>query len=101
MNGEDIIAAVSKRLALAYGLDTQVAATAISDVSSALGNVDPFEISFERHGGIVLLIRGGDVIADLDLADDLPPIAWSCDTLDPYGDRAAVAPVPRIPPLYA
>ena len=76
---------LADRLAHAYDMPP-------ADVRSALAALQPVEaeidaISFERDGDQVLLVQGGEVVASLPLGSMLPPIASSCDTLDPYGDR--------------
>jgi len=72
------------RLADAYGLRTEDARTAVASLGTGIAGLEG--ISFERHGGDVLLVHGGEVMATLALGGLLPAIAPACDTLDPYGD---------------
>lgn len=76
------------RLADAYDIPQEDACTALRDAGAV--PPDANRISFERHGGDVILVDGGEAIATLRLEGVLQPVAAACDTLDPYGDREDV-----------
>ncbi len=101
MTDDITIDALGARLACAYDLDQRTAETAVRSASTMLAGIAASDVSFERHAGRILLVHGGDVVAELDLEGDLPPIAPACDTLDPYGERGDVAWTTRIPPSNA
>jgi len=86
MNGTATKDRLAVRLADAYGLTTDDVQTAVAGLAAEIAE----DVAFERHGGDVLLVDGGEVVATLSLGDVLPPIAPACDTLDPYGDREDV-----------
>lgn len=86
MNGTSSKDRLAGRLADAYGLTMDDAQTAVAGLAAEIAE----DVAFERHGGDVLLVDGGEVVATLSLGDVLPPIAPACDTLDPYGDREDV-----------
>jgi hypothetical protein len=95
---------LAARIADAYAMPLQTVTEALAECS--IETEDVAGLALERHGDRILIVQGGDVLADIDMGEDLPPIATACDTLDPYGDRTDMLHaasvhdpfVPRVPP---